>query len=110
MIKKTISICTIAASLGLTLLSSQPVSASQNPFIGEIQMVGFNFAPRGWAMCDGQLLAISNRSRLYSVNPSNAALNPIGQALSPAIAGNFVGFDFNPTVDRIRLVTEQDKI
>ena len=33
------------------------------PFVGEIRMVGFNFAPQGWAFCDGQLLAISQADR-----------------------------------------------
>jgi len=37
------------------------------PFIGEIRMVGFNFAPRGWAFCDGSLLAISQYSALFSL-------------------------------------------
>lgn len=38
-----------------------------NPFIGQIMMVGFNFAPRGWAFCDGQLLAISSNTALFSL-------------------------------------------
>jgi microcystin-dependent protein len=29
------------------------------PFLGEIKIVSFNFAPKGWALCDGQLLPIS---------------------------------------------------
>jgi len=37
------------------------------PFIGEIKMVGFNFAPRGWALCDGQLLPISQNTALFSL-------------------------------------------
>ena len=37
------------------------------PFIGEIRMVGFNFAPRGWALCDGQLLAIAQNTALFSL-------------------------------------------
>lgn len=37
------------------------------PFLGQIQIVGFNFAPRGWASCDGQLLAISQYSALFSL-------------------------------------------
>ena len=37
------------------------------PFIGEIRMVGFNFAPRGWAFCDGQLLQISQNMALFSL-------------------------------------------
>lgn len=37
------------------------------PFIGEIRTVGFNFAPRGWALCDGQLLPISQYTALFSL-------------------------------------------
>ena len=37
------------------------------PFIGEISMVAFTFAPRGWAFCDGQLLAISQNTALFSL-------------------------------------------
>ena len=36
-------------------------------YIGEIQMFGFNFAPRGWARCDGQLLAINQNAALFSL-------------------------------------------
>lgn len=37
------------------------------PFLGEIKMVGFNFPPRGWATCEGQLLPISQNSALFSL-------------------------------------------
>jgi microcystin-dependent protein len=37
------------------------------PFVGQIQAFGFNFAPRGWAKCDGQLLAISQYNALFSL-------------------------------------------
>jgi microcystin-dependent protein len=37
------------------------------PFIGEIKMVGFTFAPRGYAECNGQLLPISQNTALYSL-------------------------------------------
>ncbi|MDC8004526.1 tail fiber protein [Aureisphaera galaxeae] len=37
------------------------------PFIGQIMPVGFNFAPRGWALCDGQLLPISSNTALFSL-------------------------------------------
>lgn len=37
------------------------------PFLGQIMMVGFNFAPRGWAMCQGQLLSISQNTALFSL-------------------------------------------
>lgn len=37
------------------------------PFIGQIQAFGFNFAPRGWAKCDGQLLSIAQNTALFSL-------------------------------------------
>jgi microcystin-dependent protein len=37
------------------------------PFIAEIKMVGFNFAPKGWALCNGQLLPISQNQALFSI-------------------------------------------
>ncbi len=37
------------------------------PFIGQIQAFGFNFAPRGWAKCEGQLLAINQFTALFSL-------------------------------------------
>jgi len=37
------------------------------PFIGEIRMFAGNFAPRGWAFCDGQLLSISQNEALFSL-------------------------------------------
>jgi microcystin-dependent protein len=37
------------------------------PFVGEIRAVGFNFAPTGWATCDGQLLPISQNTALFSL-------------------------------------------
>jgi len=37
------------------------------PFIGQIQAFGFNFAPRGWAFCSGQLLPISQYTALFAL-------------------------------------------
>ena len=36
-------------------------------FIGQIHMVGFNFAPRNWASCNGQLLPIAQNTALFSL-------------------------------------------
>ncbi len=38
-----------------------------DPFIAEIKMAGFNFAPRGYAFCDGSLLPISQNTALFSL-------------------------------------------
>lgn len=38
-----------------------------DPFIAEIRIFGFNFPPRNWATCDGQLLPISQHAALFSL-------------------------------------------
>jgi microcystin-dependent protein len=38
-----------------------------NPFLGEIRCFGFNFAPVGWLLCEGQLLPISQYTALFSL-------------------------------------------
>lgn len=38
-----------------------------DPFVAEIRIFGFNFAPRGWAFCNGQLLPISQNTALFSL-------------------------------------------
>ena len=37
------------------------------PFIGEIRLLPYTFAPKGWALCDGQLLAIRSNTALFSI-------------------------------------------
>jgi microcystin-dependent protein len=38
-----------------------------NPFLGEIRIMSFNFAPKGWVMCNGQLLPINQNQALFSL-------------------------------------------
>ena len=42
-----------------------------DPFLGEIKMVGFTFAPRGYALCAGQQMAISQNTALFSLLGTN---------------------------------------
>ena len=44
-----------------------PSPNGTDAFIGEIEMAGFNFAPKGWAMCNGQMFAISQNEALFSL-------------------------------------------
>lgn len=53
----------------------------------------------------GELYAITDASKLYVINTTTAAARTIGVAFTPAISGTIASIDFNPTVDRIRLVT-----
>lgn len=38
-----------------------------NPFVAEIRIYPFNFAPKGWAFCDGQIMPISQNTALFSL-------------------------------------------
>ncbi|UZU00135.1 DUF4394 domain-containing protein [Chryseobacterium fluminis] len=54
----------------------------------------------------GELYGLSNSSKLYIINTSTASARAVGSAaFSPAIAGSIASIDFNPTVDRIRMVS-----
>lgn len=65
------------------------------------KIIAIDFRP-----ATGQLYGLGNSSRLYIINHETGAATAVGTApFTPAIAGSLVGFDFNPTVDRIRLVT-----
>jgi microcystin-dependent protein len=69
-----------------------------DPFVAEIRVFGFNFAPRGWAFCDGQILAISQNTALFSLlgttyggnGTSNFAL-PNMQGSAPMHTGQSAG-------------------
>jgi microcystin-dependent protein len=37
------------------------------PFLGQVQLLPYNFAPSGWAFCEGQMLAISQNAALFSL-------------------------------------------
>ncbi|HEV7719989.1 MAG TPA: tail fiber protein [Iamia sp.] len=40
---------------------------SVEPYVGQISMAGFNFAPRGWALCNGQIMSIQQNTALFSL-------------------------------------------
>ena len=55
-------------ALVAAVLTLSPAAAlAQDNFLGEIRWVGFNFAPVGWAKCDGQLLSISQNTALFAL-------------------------------------------
>jgi microcystin-dependent protein len=76
-----------------------------DPFVAEIRMFGFNFAPTGWAQCDGQLLPISQNTALFSLlgtfyggdGKSTFALPdlqgsvPMGQGQGAGLSDRFIG-------------------
>lgn len=67
-------------------------------FVGEIRIVGFNFAPTGWAQCNGQVLPISQNTALFSLlgtfyggNGTTVFALPNLQGSAPMGMGNGVG-------------------
>ena len=57
----------LISALALLFVFGPLSSQAQDPLIGEIKMVGFNFCPRGWVEADGQLLSIAENSALFSL-------------------------------------------
>lgn len=62
--KRTI---TFSAVMLMSLICWSKPSVAVDPFLGQIEYFGFNFPPRGWAQCDGQILPINQNQSLYSL-------------------------------------------
>jgi hypothetical protein len=54
----------------------------------------------------GGLIGVGSTNRLYAIDRASGVATAIGGPFSPALVGTEVGVDFNPTVDRVRLVTD----
>ena len=75
------------------------------PYIGEIKIFGGNFAPRGWAFCQGQLISIANNTALFSLLgttyggdgvtefglPDLRGRVPVGQGQGPGLRDKVLG-------------------
>lgn len=65
-------------------------------------LVGFDFRPR-----NGGLYAVSSQGRLYEVNVGTRQVSQVGgSTFNPPLRGTNFGVDFNPTVDRLRIVSD----
>jgi hypothetical protein len=57
-----------------------------------------------------ELMALGSSSRLYLLNPTTARARPVSPGpFTPPLVGSNFGFDFNPTTDRIRVVSDADQ-
>jgi len=77
---------------------TQVTKAITNLQTGE-RIVGLDMRP-----ANGQLYGLGSTNRLYTINMSSGAAAVVGTVLLPLTGAEF-GFDFNPTVDRIRIVS-----
>jgi microcystin-dependent protein len=89
------------------------------PFVGEIRMFAGNFAPRGWAFCDGQLLAVSQNDALFSLLgtvyggdgrttfglPDMRGRIPLHQGQGPGLSSRRLGAKFGE--ESVTLTTNQ---
>lgn len=77
--------------------------ATSTPITGlpvGVQIVGLDYRP-----ANGSLIALAENNRLYTISLATASASEIGAAaLDPALTGGAFGFDFNPVVDRIRVI------
>jgi len=58
-----------------------------SPFISEIRMFGFNFAPKNWAMCNGQTLSIQQNAALFSLLGTTYGGNGVNTFALPDLRG-----------------------
>jgi len=81
-----------------TVLMSSHAITGMTPF--ELAL-GIDFRP-----ATGELYAVGSSNILYKLNSGTGAATAVGAAFSPALSGVEFGFDFNPTVDRIRMTSD----
>lgn len=78
----------------------QPVKKAITGLQTGENIVGIDFRP-----LNGQLYALGNSSRIYTINLGTGAATQVGPQLPTLLSGTEFGFDFNPTVDKIRVVS-----
>jgi len=85
--------------------SAAPANLLSSVFLSNLQqnetILGIDFRP-----ATGQLYALGSSNRLYTVNTSSGVVTQVGSPLSTTLNGFNFGFDFNPQIDRIRVVSE----
>lgn len=59
-----------------------------DPFVAEIRIFPFNFAPKGWAWCDGQLLPLSQNTALFSLLGTTYGGNGMSNFALPDLQGS----------------------
>ncbi|MFC6269631.1 DUF4394 domain-containing protein [Frigoriflavimonas asaccharolytica] len=77
-----------------------PVTKAITGLQASESILGIDFRP-----LNGQLYALGSSSRIYTINLGNGAATVVGGQLTTLLSGTDFGFDFNPTVDRIRVVS-----
>jgi hypothetical protein len=104
-----------AAVYGLTSTNTLVSFDSATPGIvtGNVSVSGLStgevFRGIDFRPADGALYGLSSNSRLYTINTATGVATAIGAPGQFSLNGNSFGFDFNPTVDRIRVTSNLDQ-
>lgn len=88
------------ASDATVLLSNEPITGLQQ----DESIVGIDFRPT-----NDMLYGLGSTSRLYTINTNTGAATQVGASGAFTLTGGYFGFDFNPTVDRIRVVSDDNQ-
>lgn len=88
----------------ISFSSSNPLGATAPMAITGLNagatLLGIDFRP-----ATGELYGMGDDSQLYKINRFNGTAMAVGGSFAPMLNGNSFGFDFNPTVDRIRITS-----
>lgn len=71
---------------------------------GAEQLLGIDFRP-----LTGELYGLSDANALYTIDPASGAASQVGSGFSDLLNGAAFGFDFNPQIDRLRIVSDADQ-
>jgi hypothetical protein len=97
-----------AVSTNNELLIFNPLASTPTPVVKLISGIAAGETILGMDMrpLNGQLYALGSTSRIYTINASSGVATAVGTAgFIPLLSGSSFGFDFNPLVDRIRIVS-----
>jgi hypothetical protein len=97
-----------AATSLLTWDSASPNNIQSGVFLSGLQsnetILGIDFRP-----ATGALYGLGSSSRLYTINPTTGVATAVGGQFTTLLNGFSFGFDFNPMIDRIRVVSETNQ-
>ncbi|OAB63311.1 hypothetical protein AY599_21175 [Leptolyngbya valderiana BDU 20041] len=92
----------------VTFDASNPGTIQGGSFLSGLasgeRAIGIDFRP-----ATGELFALGSQNNLYTINPGTGQASRVGSGFGDRLDGSSFGFDFNPTIDRIRVVSDADQ-
>jgi hypothetical protein len=94
---------TTIATIDTTDLAANPTPTNITGLASGQTLTSIEFRP-----ATGQLFGSTAGGQLYTIDPATGAATALGAALGSPLTGNVADIDFNPTVDRLRVITDTD--